>query len=114
VTQHASLTAERWARFSLDKQVLMIANEMRRTSALQGSADRASLERTYERVLRLTDLTAAVQPKLTLRRELLRRRDLIAPLFVDARTAPASHAEALRPLLLLRPAAARQTPLLFG
>ena len=30
MTQHANLSAERWARFSLDQQVLMIANEMHR------------------------------------------------------------------------------------
>ena len=28
MTQHASLTLERWAAFSRDQQVLMIANEM--------------------------------------------------------------------------------------
>jgi pantothenate kinase len=114
VTQHASLSAERWSRFSLDQQVLMIANEMHRATALQGSGDRASLERAYERVLRLVDLTVAVQPKRALRRELLRWRDLVAALFVSAGTAPADHRNTLRALLLLRPAAARQIPFLLG
>ena len=114
MTQHASLTAERWSRFSLDQQVLMIANEMHRATALQGAGDRASLERAYERVLRLLDLTVAVQSKRTLRRELLRWRDLVAALFIGSDAAPASHREALRALLLLRPAAARQITLLLG
>ena len=114
MTQHASLTAERWSRFSLDQQVLMIANEMHRATALQGTGDRASLERAYERVLRLVDLTVAVQPKRTLRRELLRWRDLVAALFISADPAPADHRDAFRALLLLRPAAARQIPLLLG
>ena len=114
MTQHASLTPERWARFSLDQQVLMIANEMHRATALQGAEDRASLERAYERVLRLVDLTVAIQPKRTLRRELLRWRDLVAALFIGADAAPADHRDVLRALLLLRPAAARQIPLLLG
>jgi pantothenate kinase len=111
MTQHASLTAERWARFSLDQQVLMIANEMHRATALQGAGDRPSLERAYERVLRLVDLTVAVQR--TLRRELLRWRDLVAALFIRQGAAPDEHREAFRALLLLRPAAARQIPLLL-
>lgn len=114
MTQHASLTAERWSRFSLDQQVLMIANEMHRATALQGARDRASLERAYERVLRLVDLTVAVQPKRALRRELLRWRDLVAALFVGSDEAPADHRDAFRALLLLRPAAAKQIPLLLG
>jgi pantothenate kinase len=114
VTQHASLTAERWSRFSLDQQVLMIANEMHRATALLEAEDRISLERAYERVLRLLDLTVAVQRRRTLRRELLRWRDLVAALFIGSDEAPADHREALRALLLLRPAAARQIPLLLG
>ena len=47
MTQHASLTPERWARFSLDQQVLMIANEMHRASALQAAADREMRSRAY-------------------------------------------------------------------
>lgn len=52
MTQHASLTPECWARFGLDQQILMIANEMKRASALMAPADRSSRERTYERLLR--------------------------------------------------------------
>jgi hypothetical protein len=114
VTQHASLTPERWARFSLDQQVLMIANEMQRASALQGAGDRDVLEHTYERVLRLLDLTVAVQTKSTLRRELLRWRDLVAGLYIRGEAAPAEHRDAFRALLLLRPAAARQIPFQLG
>jgi hypothetical protein len=114
MTQHASLTPERWARFSLDQQVLMIANEMHRATALQKAGDGEMRTRAYERVLRLVDLTVAVQDKLTLRRELLRWRDLVAALFIGQTAAPADHLEALHALLLLRPATARQIPLLLG
>ena len=105
---------ERWSRFSLDQQVLRIANEMHRATALQGAGDRASLERAYERVLRLVDLTVALPSRLAMRRELLRWRDLIAALFIGSDAAPANHRDAFRALLLLRPAAAKQIPLLLG
>jgi hypothetical protein len=78
VTQHASLTRERWARFTLDQQVLMVANEVNRASSLLGDADLASLRRTYERVH-------------------------IAP-HADA----SSHTEAFRCLLRFTPAASKQ------
>ncbi len=51
MTQHAGLTAERWAAFDLDQQILMIANEMQRGSALLDTTRRASLRSSCERVL---------------------------------------------------------------
>ncbi len=108
MTQHASLTPERWARFNLDQQILMIANEMKRASALMAPEDRASRSRGYERVLRLLDLTVAAQSKPTLRRELLRWRDLVAALYVADGAEPEAHNEALRCLLRCTPAASRQ------
>lgn len=108
MSQHASLRPERWARFSLDQQVLMIANEMNRASALLLPADRPSRQRAYERVLRLVDLTVAAQPKRTLRRELLRWRDLVAALYVAPEGQPAAHRQAFRCLLRFTPAASRQ------
>jgi pantothenate kinase len=110
VTQHASLTPERWARFSLDQQILMVANEMNRASSLLGDEDLASLRRTYERVLRLLDLTVATQDRRGLRRELLRWRDLVAALYIAPRANAAAHAGAFRCLLQLTPAASRQIP----
>lgn len=110
MTQHASLTSERWSRFSLDQQILIIANEMQRASALLQPEDLASRQRAYERVLRLVDLTIAVQPKRTLRRELLRWRDLVAALYVAPDEATADHRDVFRCLLRFRPAASRQIP----
>jgi hypothetical protein len=104
VTQHASLTPERWARFSLDQQILMVANEMNRASSLLGDASPDSLRRTYERVLRLLDLTVATQARRGLRRELLRWRDLVAALYVAPRADAQAHAEAFRCLLRFTPA----------
>ena len=108
MTQHSSLTPERWARFSLDQQILMIANEMKRASALRKPADRGSRELAYERVLRLLDLTVATQSKPTLRRELLRWRDLVAALYVAQDADFTAHDAAFRCLLQFTPEASRQ------
>jgi hypothetical protein len=114
MTQHASLTLERWTRFSIDQQVLMIANEMQRASGLLAPGNRASRQLAYERVLRLVDLTASAQPNRSFRRELLRWRDLIAALYLEADAEPDAHHQAFRCLLRLRPEASRQIPYLLG
>jgi hypothetical protein len=112
VSQHASLSPERWAQFSLDQQILMIGNEMHRGSKQMDYP--ASLRLSYERVLRLTDLTIEVNPRRTLRRELLRWRDLVAALYVATEPDPEAHREAFRQLLLLTPVAAQQIPYVLG
>ena len=78
MAQHAELTEDRWSGFTLDQQILMIANEMNRASGLILSGDIDRVKNCYERVLQLTDLTVRAQTKSTLRWELLRWRDLIA------------------------------------
>jgi hypothetical protein len=108
MTQHASLSPERWAAFNLDQQILMIANEMNRAARLLKRDERPSLSLAYERILRLTDLTVEVQAGPSLRRELLRWRDLVAELYLQPDSA--GHAAAFRCLLLFTPAAARQIP----
>lgn len=112
MSQHAGLSAERWSTFSLEQQILMIGNELNRGAKLFASEDRDRLRGCYERILRLTDLTIADQARPTLRRELLRWRDLVAELYLsaDARR----HEAAFRCLLRFTPASARQIPLLLG
>jgi hypothetical protein len=118
VTQHSTLTPERWARFDLDRQVLMIGNEMNRGARLTEESASGPLLGCYERVLRLTDLTVAVNPRRSLRKELLRWRDLVAELYLAAGHGAGldaeAHAMAFRALLQLRPVAAKQIPLLMG
>jgi hypothetical protein len=114
MTQHASLSPQRWAAFSLDQQILMIGNEMNRGLQLMGPDDRERLVSSYERVLRLTDLTIEVNPRQTFRRELLRWRDLIAELYIRPTSDPADHAAAFRALLLFTPTAAQQIPFVLG
>jgi hypothetical protein len=62
MTQHRELSVERWSGFTLDQQILMIANEMNRASSL---------------------LRSQVQTKSTLRWELLRWRGLLEPTSID-------------------------------
>jgi hypothetical protein len=111
MTQHASLSAERWAEFGRDRQILMIANEMNRASQLFGPEDRQRLANAYERVLRLTDLTVEVQRERSLRRELLRWRELAGAVYLEADES--LHRALLRALLLLTPTSAKQLPFLL-
>jgi len=108
--QHAGLTAERWSAFSLDQQILMIANEMHRAADLFAPADRERLLGSYERVLRLTDLTVETRPGRSLRRELLRWRELVATLYISPEPSPAVHRDVFRCLLQFTPAASAQIP----
>jgi hypothetical protein len=113
MTQHASLTPERWARFTLAQQILMIGNEMNRTSRLLADEDPDSRRRGYERVLRLTDLTVEMQIRPALRRELLRWRELAARLYSEDAADADAHRAAFRALLQLHPVAAQQIPLVL-
>jgi hypothetical protein len=110
LTQHASLTLERWSAFSRDQQILMIANEMNRAGKLFGPRDRDRLRNAYERVLRLADLTTEAQPSRSLRRELRRWRELLAGVYLEPEEG--RHRALFRALLLLTPAGAKQLPLL--
>lgn len=108
MTQHSSLTLERWSAFSRDQQILMIANEMNRAGKLFGPRDRDRLRNAYERVLRLADLTTEAQPSRSLRRELRRWRELAAAVYLEPDEA--QHRELFRVLLLMTPEAAKQLP----
>ena len=112
MAQHAELTEDRWSGFTLDQQILMIANEMNRASGLILSGDIDRVKNCYERVLQLTDLTVRAQTKGTLRWELLRWRDLIAELYLEQTTRPDEHRQAFRCLLYFTPEASRQIPFL--
>lgn len=108
MTQHANLTTERWGRFQHSQRVLMIANEMNRATRLMEHSDVTSRRLAYERVLRLVDLTVAVAERPSVRRELLRWRDLVAVLFVEEAARPDAHRAALRVLLQQTPTSAAQ------
>ena len=112
--QHAGLSPDRFGRFSRGQQLLTIANEMNRASKLFGAGDLQRLRGAYERVLALTDLTVRVNHSRSLRRELLRWRDLVAEQYVAEAHDPRAHAEAFRALLQLHPETWRQLPYVTG
>ena len=114
MVHHASLPAERWSSFSLDQQILMIANEMNRAGQLMEMPDSGRRRTGYERVLNLTDLTVLVQRKRTLRREMLRWRDLVAELYIAAGPDPVEHSAAFRVLLQFTPEASKQIAAFAG
>ena len=114
VAKHAELSPERWRRYPRGQQILMIANEMNRASKLFAPSDRERLGSAYERVLALTDLTIQVAENRSLRRELLRWRDLVAAQHISPRPDARSHGQAFRVLLQFHPDAWRQLPYVTG
>jgi hypothetical protein len=92
----------------------MIGNEMNRASKLLNPEDRVRRAGSYERVLRLTDLTLAAHHRPALRRELQLWRDLVAGLYVEPQAQPSAHKAAFRALLWLTPEASRQIPHVIG
>ena len=112
--QHAGLSAERFARFSRGQQLLTIANEMNRASKLFGAEDLQRLRGAYERVMALADLTVLVNDSRSLRRELLRWRDLVAEQYIAEPPDPRAHAVAFRALLQLHPETWQQLPYVTG
>jgi len=110
VTQHASLTPERWSQFSFEQQILTIAAEMERAALRMARRDLVSVSNCYERVLRLVDLTIACANGRGRRRELLLWRDLIAALYIAPEPDPNAHSDAFRCLLYFTPTSARQIP----
>lgn len=110
--QHASLAPERWAAFTREQQLLMIANELHRAGKLVEPGDGERRRGAYARVLKLSDLTVAAHPARGFRRELLRWRDLVAALYLDGAPSPVAHRAALRSLLRLSYESAKQVPYL--
>jgi hypothetical protein len=106
--QHSGMSPERWAGYPRGQQLLMIANEMNRASKLLGDADRERLRGCHERVLALANLTIQVTESRSLRRELLRWRELVAEQYVRPVPDPLAHASIFRALLQLHPDAWKQ------
>ena len=110
MTQHSTISHEKWASYGLSRQILMIGNEMHRASSSIAAERTESVKLSYERILRLVDLTAAVNPTRNLRKELLRWRDLIAELYIRPESDPDEHRKAFRCLLQFTPESAKQIP----
>lgn len=110
--EQQTLTAERWSRFQIDQQILMISNEMHRGLHSFAPEHRESLMLAYERVLHMLGLTTSALTQKSLRRELLLWREIVGELYLAELPDQEKHRMALRVLLQMRPALAPQVELL--
>ena len=81
---HKNLNEEKWFRYSLSQQVLMIANELNRVKNFILSNRFPEVNSCYERAFELIDLTSA-DPKWSGNRlkELRRFRELLAQQYIS-------------------------------
>ena len=75
---HTGLTSDKWKTFSVDKQILMIANEMNRAKNWIEKKDFEKVLHCYERAFELIDLTVETSNSRNFNRELLRFREQLA------------------------------------
>jgi hypothetical protein len=76
--QHTHLTSDKWKLFSIDKQILMIANELNRAKNWIEKEDFDKVSSCYERAFELIDLTVECSKNNNFIRELLRYREQLA------------------------------------
>ena len=108
MANYDELTLERWAQFSLDRQILMIGTEMNRASKLMGEGELERRQLCYARALQLVDLTLGLKPRQGLCRELGLWRGVSADLYDRGASDPATHRTAFKLLLQLTPVASLQ------
>ncbi|MBN1622470.1 MAG: hypothetical protein JW871_07765 [Endomicrobiales bacterium] len=75
---HKTLTLDKWAAFPLSKRILMIGSEIQRAGSRISKNDFEEVNNCYARAFELIDLTVKSISKKTLRKELLRFRELLA------------------------------------
>jgi hypothetical protein len=81
---HKSMDRQKWGQFPVERQILMIGSEFARAKNLLRDAVLGEVIQCYERAFELLDLCAMDpkwQPKL---KELLRFRELLGELYLDA------------------------------
>ena len=82
LTHHKNLNPEIWSKYSKDRQILMIANELNRLiNGLKADFKIQELKSCIERILELADLTIICQNK-SLRKELLRWREIFGENYI--------------------------------
>ncbi len=79
---HTNLTSEKWKQFSLDKQILMIANEINRAKNWIDKKDFEKVLNCYDRAFELIDLTVDSSKNRSLVNELMRFRELLATEYI--------------------------------
>lgn len=78
---HKTLTPARWSQHSVDRQIIMIANELNRlVNGIKDNQNFPELKNCMERTIELIDLTVSCQHG-SLQKEILRFRDLFVSLY---------------------------------
>jgi hypothetical protein len=81
---HKSMDSEKWNRFPLERQILMIGSEFARAKNLLRDNVTAEVRQCYERAFELLDL-CTMDPKWQRRlKELLRFREMLGELYLNA------------------------------
>lgn len=96
---HKNLTTEKWSKFPKHQQILMIANELNRLINGLNHQSQVELSECMERAIELIDLTISCQ-KSTLRKELLRFRDLFVENYLYNKETLKKMTTSLKPLLI--------------
>jgi hypothetical protein len=77
------MTSEKWNRYPVERQILMIGSEFARAKNLLRDAWDEEVRQCYERAFELLDL-CAMDPKWRPRlKELLRFREMLGELYLD-------------------------------
>jgi hypothetical protein len=104
---HKNMTPERWAGFSMDRQILMVACEFSRADNLIGVASAETVRECYERAMELLDLCTYDPKWMSRLRELTRFREAMGELYVSVSPDKASNLMFYGVLMQWHPATAR-------
>ncbi|HTY00317.1 MAG TPA: hypothetical protein VMG09_09850 [Bacteroidota bacterium] len=96
---HKSLTLERWVRYSLDKQILMVGSEFARAKVFLRSGEVGDAKECFERAFELLDLCADDPQWSRKRKELCRFREILGELYLSTKPDLSQCVEMYRVLL---------------
>jgi len=80
---HKTLTQEKWSQYSFSRQILMIANELKRVGNWLEKDDRDEARLCYDRAFELLFLTVSLVKESNKLRELLRFKEACAGFYAS-------------------------------
>lgn len=80
---HTGLSSDKWRSFSVDKQILMIANELNRAKHWVEKKDFDKVHSCYERAFELIDLSVGVAENYSFLKEMLRLRERLGMAYIQ-------------------------------
>ncbi|MDO8735015.1 MAG: hypothetical protein Q7K21_07640 [Elusimicrobiota bacterium] len=83
---HKTLTKDKWSKFPVFRQILMIANELNRAKNWLDKNDLEETKNCYERGFELLDLTVSTTSNKNSVKEFLRFREVMAEQYMDITT----------------------------